>query len=1128
MKKTYENVPILLIGLGGIGSEIVDNIYGRLKQNNTANNVEALVFDTDINSQKNLKNINPECKIQTSTDKTVKYALENDKTASSWFPKHPLVEKMQMLNGAGQIRAISRLALRQAMKEGKLTSVSAVKERLFKLGSGISEKGLRVMIVTSMMGGTGSGIFLQIPLYIRELFESEINGGTDRIEIQGTFILPDVLKGAISPKETENVYSNAYAAMKELNAIIMSLGGDGNSINLEYKPNQLNQEGMRDITLKAWPYDYCYFYDKEDTKGRVLSNFKDYIQMIEDNIYTSIYGPISDRMYSIYCNEIKSIVAKGGRNIYGGLGIGELTYPYEDIANYCTYKVINQSLDTQLLRIDNIYKAELKKYNQNIQNGIDDIIPNLEDIYITNFESLATTDNFFTRIKRQLTEYDTNGNEVTDNIKKLKNHIDNEILSIPNVDEELKNLSINCYLKSGTLTNLPTEKLRSIVTHYENNFQEYRLTIEGKTQNKAEALANANFGIYSNHNESILNDYLINKDTFINSVGVRYLLYKLNKNLKQEKITLETKIKDLSNQLEIAENKAFTNNDNNIDAIKKVTETIKNKGLFNKNISKFKEEYESKANKHFKLLDIYCKSNLKYYYYKRTLELIEDLLKEYENMFTRLEEQKYEIEKKINNLLTKHDNTLGTTKHYVLATKDHKEKLWNNIPEEAKTNILSGTLSEEIHKTLFNSFIKKNTNIITTTNYDDLFHKLIIPSCHDKLLSNNNIKELLDINVIEALEQEANYNFIDKNNKEDYIKTRLVSLIDTVSPWTPKSSDSSDINLWGISKNCKTITESITDKSRLEKLITEVSTGKLIANNIVSSNVLSDKSIYFVTARYGLMVQDFTKFSAGKNNTPDGDYYIAYKNVIDKIAEQGKSNIYGGTAITPHIDKRWHLTLRDINDAVYKKNLKDIAKAFIIGIINKNFIVTSSDINPDITQFVSQFDDIPTSINYQGNSIDGKIKNLYKALAGNPDLVRNVLEEFDKYCEKSLRNSNRETNILETLIIKRLNTVSIHGYDDITNIIDVFISYDRESTSQEKEDKKYFDNYKLLYTALFEIIEDCIKPYCYGQDDIDFKNKFNKVLKSLISSSYWNTNLNKDSRVYAESLGQLKNKINSI
>lgn len=1126
MNKIYENVPILLIGLGGIGSEIVDNVYGRLKENNNINNVEAIVFDTDVNSQKNLKNISCECKIQTSTDKTVKYALENDKTAYTWFPTHPLIEKVGMLNGAGQIRAISRLALRQAMKEGKLTTLSAVKERLFKLGSGINEKGLRVMIVSSMMGGTGSGIFLQIPLYIRELFESEITGSTDRIEIQGTFILPDVLKGAISPKETENIYSNAYAAMKELNAIIASLGGDGNNVNLEYKPNQLNAEGMRDITIKSWPYDYCYFYDKEDTKGRVLGSFKDYINMIENNLYTSIYGPISDRMYSIYCNEIKNIVSKGGRNIYGGIGVGELTYPYQDIANYCTYRIINDSLNNQLLKIDNIYKKELAIYNQNIQNGIDDIMPNLEEIYITNFESLSTTDNFFSKIKRQLTEYDINGNEVTDNIKKLNNNIDNEILSIATNDEEIKNLSISSFLKSGTLTNLPHEKLRSIVNNYENNFKEYRLFIEGKTKNKAEALANANFGIYSEFDKSILNDYLVNKDIFINSVGVRYLLYKLNRNLKQEKINLEKSLKELRNQLEYAENKAFSNQNTNIDASKKVNLVIRNKGIFNINISKFKEEYETIANKHYKLLDMYCKSNLKYHYYNRTIELLEALILEYENMFIRLEEQKTEVEKKISILSTKHNDTTGTTNHYVLASSANKEQILNSIPEEVKTNILSETLSEEIHKALFNGFKNKINNIDFKTNYDELFHKLIVKNCYNTLLSNNNIKELLDINIMEALDKEALY--MNVTNKEEHIKSRLSKLIDSVSPWTPKSTDSSDINLFGISTKSRTITESVDEKSRLEKLIDEISTSKLIANNIVSNKELSDKSIYFTAARYGLMVNDFPKFQAGKNNTPDGEYYLAYKNVIDKITEYDKKNIYGGTAITPHIDKRWHLTLRDINDSVYKNNLKNIAKAFIIGIINQNFIATTSEINPDITQFVSRFDDIPTSINILGTSIDGKIKNLYKALSRNPDLVRNALEEFDKYCDIAINNAARDINILDTSIIKKLNNVSICGYEEITNVIDVFISLDRESTKAEKEDKKYKEKYKLLYTALFEIIEEFIKPYCFGQDDIDFKNKYNKVLKSLISTSTWNNTLSKDSIVYVESLGQLKNKIESI
>ena len=1127
MNEGYKNVPALLIGLGGIGSEIVDSVYGRLKETGMAENVEALVFDTDINSQRNLTNISGECKIQTSTDKTVKYALENDPTAKDWFPVHPLVEKMQMLNGAGQIRAVSRLALRSAMKAGKLNSVSAVKERLFKLGSGTSEKGLRVMIVSSMMGGTGSGMFLQIPLYIREIFESQFN--TDKIEIQGTFILPDVLKGSITPEQTENVYANAYASMKELNAMIMSLGGDGSSINLEYKPNQLNSEGMRDIALKDWPYDYCYFYDKEDTKGRVLSGFKDYINMIENNLYLQVFGPISDRMYSNFINEMRGTIRKNGRNIYGGIGVGELSYPYDDIVDYCVYKVLAGSLDNQLLKIDQIYRAEMDKYNRNIQNGIDDQMPDRENVYITNFESLATTDNFFSQIKRSLTEYDDNDNEVSDNIKKLQAAIDEEILSIYNNDEEFKAQVGACYIKPGSFSNLPAEKLRSVVSNCESRFRQFRITVEGKAQNKAESKANADWGVYSENDKSILNEFLRNKETYVNSVGIRYMLYKTHKNLKQAKIDLDNKLADTVNKLRRGEEKPFTSQSGaGVDAVKKAEEVVKSKGLFSKNLKNFKEDYARKAAGHFKLLEAYCKDSLKSAYYERSIKLLEVLISEYENMFSRLADQKYEVEKHIKSLLIKHDDTKGTTNLYVLANQKYKEQIWRTIPDDVKTSILSGTLSEEMHGALFSGFQKKvNNSIGQVVSYDKLFHDLIVKSCRERLLANSSVREELDINIMQALEREADFSG-QSMSKQDYIKSRLNTLADSVCPWTPKSEDSSDFNLWGISSDCRTATESPDEKSSLEKLIDDASAGKLSANNVVSHNVLSKNSILFVTARYGLMVSDFVKFAAGKNSTPDGEYYVAYKNVVERIPKDGQTNTFADTSITPHIDKRWHLTLRDINDAVYLKNMNDVAKAFVIGIANKNFVVKQSDSSLNVTQFVSIFDGMPTAISYQGSPVDGKIKNLYKALSGNPDLVRNVMEEFEKYCENAQRNSNRDISVVETELIKKLNDVKVLGYDEGKNIVDVFINFERESTKAEKDDKNYEDKYRLFYNALYEVIEDAVKPYCFGQGDLDLKLNCNKVLNSLIESSYWEEKLSKDDMVYARSLGQLKNKVENM
>ena len=1124
----YKNVPVLLIGLGGIGSEIVDNVYGRLKDNGMVENVEALVFDTDIGSQKNLENISAECKIQTSTDKTVKFALENDPTAYDWFPAHPIIDKMQMLNGAGQIRAVSRLALRSAMKAGKLNAVSAVRERLFRLGGNIDEKGLRVMIVSSMMGGTGSGMFLQLPLYIRKIFE-EKTGSADRIEIQGTFILPDVLKGAISPKETENVYSNAYAAMKELNAIISSVNAkDGSVVNLEFEPNQVNASGLADTAVTKLPYDYCYFYDKEDTKGRVLTGFKEYINMIEDNLYLQVFGPVSDKLYSIYCNKIKETILKGGRNIYGGVGVGALTYPYDDIVDYCVYKVLASSLDTQLLKIDQIYRAEMDKYNRNIQNGIDDQMPDRENVYITNFESLATTDNFFTQIKRSMTEFDDNDNEVSDNIKKLKARIDEEIASIFKTDEEFKAKAANCFVKSGLFSNVPAEKLRSIVDNYENRFRDFRITIEGKAQNKAESQANADWGVFSENDKSILNDFLRTKDSFVNSVGVRYMLYKIHKILKMEKIALDEKVNEEALRLKRGEESPFkAQNDAPVSAVKKAEEVVKSKGLFNKNFKTFKEDYEHKAKNHNKLLELYCMDNLKKAYYERSIQLLEVLITEYENMFSRLADQKYEVDKTIKTLLVKHDDTKGSTNLYVLANQKYKEQIWRTIPDDVKTSILSGTLSEEMHGALFGSFQKKVNNTLgQPISYDKLFHNLIVKSCRERLLENSNVRENLNINVMQALEREADFNG-QSMAKQTYIKERLGQLANSVSPWTPRSEDSSDIDLWGIGESCRTATESLDEKSTLEKLIDEASAGRLDANNVVVSPVLHDNTILFVTARYGLMVSDFSKFSAGKNNAPDGEYYVAYKSVVDNIHKEGQANLFGGTAITPHIDKRWHLTLRDINQEVYEKNLSDIAKAFSIGLANKNFDVKQTDAIESQTQFVSIFDGRAKVIVFQGSSVDGRLKNLYKALAGNPDLICDAIEVLDKYKENAARTANRDIDILETEFVKKLNNIKLLGYPDVNNIVDVFVLLAKETLQVEK-DANYEKRMELLYDSLFDIVKEVVSPYSFGQGDANLKYNCKKVLQALVDTSYWEEKMSKESMDYANSIGIIKNRIENM
>ena len=136
----------LLVGLGGLGSGIVNEIYGLVKKNGQDKRVEAVVIDTDIGSLNKNTNIDPIFRIQTSENSTVRGLLERDPSCKEWFPEHPVILNSQILEGAGMVRAISRLALKTAIKnvrkaveaQDKAAAVEALNVAYTKLDQAVS------------------------------------------------------------------------------------------------------------------------------------------------------------------------------------------------------------------------------------------------------------------------------------------------------------------------------------------------------------------------------------------------------------------------------------------------------------------------------------------------------------------------------------------------------------------------------------------------------------------------------------------------------------------------------------------------------------------------------------------------------------------------------------------------------------------------------------------------------------------------------------------------------------------------------------------------------------------------------------------------------------------------------
>lgn len=1125
------DVPVLLIGLGGIGSTIVDKTYGKLKKTGELQFLEALVFDTDQASLSKLTNIPSECKIQTSTDKTVKYVLDRDTNAKEWFPEHKKILDMQLIKGAGQIRALSRLALRSAMKAGKLTNVQNVRDRIYKLGTNAHEKSIRIMIVTSLMGGTGSGMFLQIPLYLREIFQSKYSA--DRIEIQGTFLLPDTLKGSIDDKQKLNVYANAYASLKELHAIIMSLAGEGSTVDLEYRPDQIEEahEKGQGIAVKDWPYDYCFIYDKEDSAGRVLDGIADYIDMAADNLFSQVYGPISDEMNSYFVNNIREIIRKNCQNIFGGLGIGELIYPYDDILEYINCRAIEENLKEQLLKIDEIYKQQMAQYLKSMDEGNEIEKPNQAKIYMDNFDSFCNSnDRFFQGINKQIEKTNEAGDVVDDLINNYLNKIDEKVENMVN-----DFINENKFTEGDRLERRNFAELKKIVDETEKKYEKFYQTIKSEIENRAKLNVYNDFAIYDDKKDSVLDECLKRDGKYINPVGIRYMLYTIRDELEEGEggiSELKENIESLEKKIESDQKKTVLKGKNVDESLKQLERVVdipvvNNIPIFN-NQKKFVSEYSTKRKAHYNDLRRYLEATYKYNYERETIKILNELIREYESMFDKLVDLKQGIEKTTDELLKKHNDSLGKNKIYILATEKFKEEIWENIPANSKFNTLSGALPEEMHKYLkinVKQKLKDSKNNIV--GYDKIFNELIVDGCKKQLQADPSIKDLIDLNIVEAIAKEYDYakkmgETSDVQNEEQYIKDTLGKIIDRIQPFAPPSTENSvDYVLWGINDNLRLSRESIKDKPLIETLITDVS-NQLSASKTCKDSSYSKYEIKYLISRYQLLVSDFKKFYAGENGEDDGAYFTCYNKIIAHVDE--KPGVGKNIEITPHIDKRWHRTLIDLNESVNTKNKKDTNKAFIIGLPMGYIGVQTKKISEEKTriEFTKTLGiTTPTVIVAKNENVSGNFSKLYDGLKLNPDLVEGIVQAIENHL-KNVENDSEDKDIIKDEIIDKLINTKISAYNDITSVLDIIIKLYGECKNRKEDERN--EIFSGIIEALYETIEQVVKATLGTEKDVVSENA-KIILNKILENSNLAKTLNESSVEYFATVDTIKKKI---
>ncbi len=810
----------LIIGLGGVGSQITADIYSKFMATHPSDiekrNIYCLCFDTDAGDIAKRKKILPKnCVVKTSSDMSSTVGdylngIRNTTDALNWFDtssKH--VINMSLNKGAGQIRMASRLAFMAAMSEEKLKAIDYAISSLLTLeperhvGNNIN-----VHIICSLAGGTGAGSFLQTAYYVKDIMRNDYHISSP--EITGYFVLADVLvydrKIGFNDDQIENARSNTYACMKELDAFIHAQSDMSKAIkpiDFEYKI------GQQDLHLPhAVPYNMCYLVDFTTRQGENLVSTEQYYDQVKEYVYLNVFTDIGTSTRSRLINDIRQTVERDGSGAYSAIGVSKMVYPIDDIVAYFANQKVIDNISSSWIVLDDIYKKALADYDAKLHEGIKAAEPKIEDIFCNNVEQFAKNgtglqktifsniydstfilDDELVRVKEKGRAYveavEGHAQAVIDGTKRFGELYDKchtEMDSFLAEDDEAND--VDCIRERE---------------EYLDKFKKYAKDLVEKVKTSTikdcflashdEAARVSSDPGQSRHQ---LNTYILQKGHEMHPLAARYFLYDVKKRIEARISELRPENEDLLKQIDEMYPLNFNVIDDKNDADDEYKENAqekmsivysRNKAFYKRAWQKItgkspvkecKEEYLKYSGIQCENIKAYAESELVLMVFEGLLVQIGRLIKESERFFERLPQTLNSLAKEGQTLLTKHDDNMEPSVIYVLAESKYKKLLYDDEVRSRGSVFFPNDLSAEIYRNMFDTTYKalmktKKTVELTEKEQEEIWEAQLkadmaifraVLEAEEKVIRKES--ECSRLNAISALREEAERSISDE------------------------------------------------------------------------------------------------------------------------------------------------------------------------------------------------------------------------------------------------------------------------------------------------------------------------------------------------------------------------------
>lgn len=1112
------NAPTLLIGLGGTGCKIVERVAQMITPEER-NNIAFAVFDTDINDLEGIKQRNPFIKtVQTSTKQTVGEYLNKDTHArDEWFPVNAILNGKTLTEGAGQVRSISRLALETVIRAGKMEPLHEAIQSLYKVEEDKAEQALRVVITSSLAGGTGSGLILPVALYVRNYLATHFRQSANIT--RGFFILPEVFHEVIvGQTERNNLSANAYATLRELDAFLMK-GDDTlpakykNTVKIEFP--RVASEGYEEYDIR--PYDFCFLFDAQNAEGSKLNSFDQYLDHAANCIYSQSIGPMNKRSNSSEDNTIRKLAKERGRNRYAGAGVSMLIYPFEDIKRFIALKWAKQCVSNQWITYDNRYKEICKENAVKREQGLYVQDQSLSAFYATQIETDNSHDVPFAKSIIKSTGLYENG--VTRTSNRWENYVNAVMEKIAkDIDQNIGSISSSGEDARQAIMNLGNDWSEYIEVY--SSLTEYRLLSEAFVEEVAHTIGYSMFkGSRSSTNQNQdykLETYLVSQDgRFLHPNAIRYMLIKIKELFSKQKETVDLEIQSMKDYFSSFEDTAFDSPDT-----EGVVETVDD--LADRKVSVFsrwshhptgdQEQLKADYRTYLNQIESFSVNSTQSIVLEQGIEYISNIIAAFESFYKSFDSKVSAIDKNIQTIYKKYAQSAGMTVRYVCASRECLDKIYDKKPYTGSALTLDSELAEKIYYDVLDySLLKEKPN--NNRYFSKLFDEGIIGYFESCVL--RDYRSDLDVDIITALENEADYEgkYEDEDDAyaliDQFVRKTINDVRKLSCPFIESPLGEQREPLYSCTFNSSLKPAKGDDSPRAQLVSKELMNFGGSPDDDIPKNM-----IMFYQSFYGLRANDLSKFAPPEKSETyqrtGGEYFKAYYELVDGInPETHKSK-----EISPHLDRMWHNVTKmpDLDDDNQFKQEYAIYSALFWGLLNGFIFMAEEGRGKRVYKLKNVTLDLDDDTLVVSNgTVCDKFYEVLDAVAIYPELVRKILARVDLVVRREINdNVSFDKGMLKLCLDDfKLEEPGI-GEDNVpaTSIFDIPMVLKKSASSEDYDEEAAVQLVFVMMSELQKYISNNCNPKevpAIVKDIIE--EQFNKHLASLETEHAVNENI---------------------